>query len=299
MSEGNFTPEDQAGFTPEPRPKPVRKIKREYGVHTGKPADRPQPIDYQEFKTNLRERLVRLTPAFHEVRQSLGIGEEIGLGFVERVHEGSGSDSFGAFPKLKGAKLNRLRITAPGLFVGEEDVQLTQRDIDNIVVMPNLDLPNKRIVSIFQDNPYENNNLLEASDAVFVGLMAHEIAHRYDGAERRLPAYVQQVLKQRRRNIRKEQKEKAQSGEPVNKNHSFADHEAEIDIIASLMGYRTEIVAKLDYVISKLKPQPQGKFAPLLGRRSPQDLKEELEYRKAQVLQYAVIDRDSEVSARV
>lgn len=232
------------------------------------PVHKEQKIQPGERIEKLRERLKLLVPKFLEIRQKMGFDDRIGFGFLKEVHEGE--ITLGSLPTIKKSQRNGQRkYSTPNFLVGVFYKNISEEDEKNILIMPNPDREGK-IVSVF-DPAYEIDKwekLANASDDVFVGIIAHELAHEFKSGSQ-LPQNINHVLKQR---LEDEYGIK-------HKNWQAGNDEEEIDIIASSFGYKDQIIAKLDFVIKRI-----GEYGPYFKEK--ERLIRELERRKQQVLKY-------------
>ena len=238
----------------------------------------------EEHESKLRERLKELIPVFLEIREKMGLGDDIGFGFLRAIHKG---ESLGGLPELRGKQLKNLKYSVPAMIVGVEYVNLSEQDRANVLLMPNLEAKNKRVVSVYDsysDDP-EVTNLLEEPSAI-VGVITHELSHVFDGKDgrRKLPPEMQDVLKKRKLDF--------DSGEKSfgNVNEVWGNEEAEVDIIGALFGYKEQIVSKVDFMLQRLgkirEKLGDSYIMYAIGRISVGDLIQELEFRKQQVLEY-------------
>ncbi|MFA5926506.1 MAG: hypothetical protein WC831_06330 [Parcubacteria group bacterium] len=197
------------------------------------------------------------------------MGKNIGFGFLEQVH--SGGDSIGSLPEIRKMEEKNIKYSVPGSFVGQvEYINMSGEEMNNILVLPEFS-ENTRIVSIF--DPYEEwnsewSNLMDASDDIFIGAITHELVHAFDSGIK-LPPQIIAVLENRFR----EEYPDFEGEWQYNRGN-----EEEIDIIASLFGYKKQIIAKIDFVADRL-----SKFGPHAKKDSAI---EELHRRKQQVLKY-------------
>jgi hypothetical protein len=204
----------------------------------------------EKFNKNLLTKLKPLTPRFLAIRDSMGLGTEVGFGFLPYSHS---VYSMGQLPLLeKDPKDGKLLYPVPNIF-GVNYTPLTYEDRKQIVVMPDDQTPTPRIVSIYQRKGWDargvvEEKLLTAPDEVIEGIIAHEMSHLIrDKTEK--PEFVTRFIKQREREI-----------DILALNHDrrlweqFDEtNEAEIDVIASMFGYKHQILAKIDYVIDCLR----------------------------------------------
>lgn len=222
-------------------------------------------------KNRLHERLKQLTPAFLEIRKKMGIGENIGFGSLPKVH--SEQHTLGALPDIIKTKEGRIKYSCSGFLGQIYQEKLSRKEAQDIFVMPNPSgQKEQRIVSVC--DPYaewnaEMANLTDAPDAVFVGVIAHELAHCFNPRSK-FPPEIICVLKNR---FRKENPN-------IKSNWSYGgSDEQEIDIIAASFGYKEQIIAKIDFLISRL-----NKFGPYFKEK--ERIIKSLELRRQQVLKY-------------
>lgn len=253
----------------------------------------------QSFKIELVDRLRLLAPKFLEIRQKMGVAEEIGLASLPLAHEGYTSnmvttieiDSLGDV--RYGTQINF------GLGMGKELLPSDGSE-GAIVVMPQENGKQMKAVSIYQRRFYplpkfslEENKfiipslyqpevrLVTASEQVFEGFFAHELAHCLVDGGYKLPEYIEDVLMQRRQEA-KTLSEKEY--ERYSQEFDSTDH-SEIDIIAALFGYKEQVLAQLQYVIDGLKTYPASDRRGEI-HTSPLDAIKSLEIRMSEVRRY-------------
>ncbi|OGY90745.1 MAG: hypothetical protein A3B31_03745 [Candidatus Komeilibacteria bacterium RIFCSPLOWO2_01_FULL_53_11] len=235
--------------------------------------EQPAQDDEQETRPNestekLRERLSQLVPAFLEIRQKMGFDDRIGFGFLEEVH--SGGISLGSLPTVKKLEGSRRKYSLPGLLGQETYETMTEEDKKNILIMPNPQHQGK-IVSVF-DPSYDwgdgRKRLINASDDLFIGVIAHELAHDFTFGSQ-LPKHIVDILIKRLNN---------EHGITY-KSWRGSGNEEEIDIIASLFGYKDQIIEKIDFMIERVQ-----QYGPRF--KNKERIIKELECRKQQVLKY-------------
>lgn len=250
-----------------------KKVPVERGISQKKELQDPKV--FLERKNKFYERLKQLVPVFLEVRRRMGLGENIGFGFLEQVH--SGGDSLGSLPEIKKSKNGNIEYSVPASFIGQiKYANMLDAGKKNILIMPEFS-ENTRIVSIF--DPYEEwnfewSNLIDAPDDVFIGAIAHELVHTFDFSDK-LPPQILEVLENR---FREDHPDFEGDWE-----YKYGSEE-EIDIAASLFGYKKQIIAKIDFVIDRL-----SKFGPHAKKDSAI---KELQQRKQQVLKYCPANQD-------
>lgn len=232
------------------------------------------PQDFLNPKEGLRERLRRMVPTFLEIRKRMGIGENIGLGSLLAVH-GEGH-SLGALPEITSTKEGKIRYSVPGLFVApalEHEELSAEEARKNILVMPRSAKRDKLIVSIYDpreelDAEKEFAHLSDASDDLFAGIIAHELAHTYT-AKTKFPPEVQDAMQKRRKKEFPDERG----------NWRYDGSEEETDLIAALFGYKKQVIEKNTFMIDRLK-----KHGPHL--RGKERMLQLLERRKKQIIEY-------------
>ncbi|MEK7540808.1 MAG: hypothetical protein AAB529_01015 [Patescibacteria group bacterium] len=225
-----------------------------------------------EREDRFHERMTQLVPTFLEIRKKMGIKEDIGFGYLPEFH-GTGI-SMGGLPDIKKTKAGDIKYSVQGGLLQVCQEKLPKEEEKNILVMPKHLESKQRIVSIH--DPFEEwdksktfTHLVDAPDDVFIGLIVHELAHSYNSRSK-FPPKVRSVLENRQK-----------KEDPDNKyKWSYDTHdEEEMDIIASLFGYKNQVIAKLDFMIDRM-----NKTGP--NFRNRQYIIESLEDRKQQVLKY-------------
>lgn len=227
----------------------------------------------------LRERLTQLVPVFLEIRKRMGIKENIGFGFLPKVH-GEGY-SLGSLPEITRSKKGKINYSVPKSFgIGADKEELSEEEAKNILVMPKVSKGKGNIVSIvdlfYEERNTKMTNLMDAPDDVFVGIIAHELAHSYNSRSK-FPPEISNILGKR-------YKKKF----PDNTDGWRYDthNEQEIDIITSLFGYKKQVIAKIDFMIDRF-----SKFGPYFKEK--QHTIKSLEDRKQQVLEYCSLALDT------
>jgi len=233
---------------------------------------------FEEFEGRFHERLVRLAPTFLDVRKKMGIKDNVGFGYLPETHRSE--SSLGALPAIKKDEKGKIRYSIAGfLGPGRVFIDLSEKDEKNILVMPvapKSSESEQAIVSICDDweewdknqSPFADN-LINAPDDVFIGLIAHELAHSY-GSESKFPPEIRSILENRHREIYPEIKREWR--------YDTTDEE-EIDIIASLSGYKEQVIAKIDFMIDRF-----NKYGPYFKEK--ERVIKSLETRKQEVLKY-------------
>jgi len=228
--------------------------------------------DPQERESRFHERMEQFVPTFLEIREKMGIKDDIGFGYLPEFH--SEGISLGGLPDIKRTKKGDIEYSVQGWLLQIEQEKLAKEEEKNILVMPKHLEHKQRIVSIHDphekwDTKGEFPHLIDAPDDVFIGLIAHELAHSYNSRSK-LPPEVRSILEKRYKDNRPGSKYK----------WSYDTHdEEEMDVIASLFGYKDQVVANLDFMIDRI-----NKMGPYF--RNKQHIIKSLEVRKQQVLKY-------------
>jgi len=225
--------------------------------------------DPLEREGQFRERMEQLVPTFLEIREKMGAGEDVGFAYLPEVIEGGISS--GSLPRISRKKNGRIECDSMGFFMSVSKKELPEEREKDIFVMPKDSARKKRVVSIADpfDEYYEGPKLLEASDDVFVGLIAHELAHSYN-TKTKFPPEIRAVLEKRYKDNDPDSKYKWQ----------YDTHdEEEMDVLAALFGYKDQVVARLDFMLDRM-----SRMAPHF--RNKDYIIKGLEARKQQVLKY-------------
>ncbi len=228
--------------------------------------------DPSERENRFHERMGQLVPVFLEIRERMGVKEDIGFGYLPEFH--SEGISLGGLAEIRKTKLGDIKYGAPAGLGQSYQEALPKEEEKNILVMPGFLDKKQRMVSIYDpceewDTKGEFSHLTDAPDDVFVGLIAHELAHSYN-ARSKFPPEVRAALEKRHKDISPDSKYKWRYD---------TDDEEEMDIIAGLFGYKEQVVAKIDFMIDRInRTGPHFK-----GR---EHVLKELEARKQQVLKY-------------
>ena len=233
-----------------------------------------QPEEEPEREGRFCERLKNLAPAFIEIRERMGIGESVGFGYLPEVH--SEGQSLGALPEIKRMKSGDIEYSVTGRLQQTYWEKLPKEKEINIIVPPKYLGRRSKIVSVCDpyakwDTSGEFSSLIDASDDVYIGIIAHELAHTYTSKSKFSPE-VRKVLSDRCK------KEFPDTAEKWKWQYDVND-EQEVDIIASLFGYKDQIIAKIDFMLdrfNKLGPYAKGRDYAIKS----------LENRKKQVLEY-------------
>ncbi|MDD5589997.1 MAG: hypothetical protein PHQ47_02385 [Candidatus Portnoybacteria bacterium] len=225
-----------------------------------------KPSTIEAKQEAFKQRLKRFAPKFLEIRQKMGLAEDIGLASLPEIH--LRDISLGALPEIRKTEEENLEYTAPGLVGQVQWRNLSSNDEKNILIWPEFSGETARVVSIFDPDLEDAKNLLEADEDVLVGLAAHELAHAF--SEKTLPPETKKILEDRFRNKPHGEKEEWRY---------HGDDESEIDLAAALSGYKKEVTAKLDFVLERI-----GQMGPYF--KNKERIIEELKSRKNDVLAY-------------
>lgn len=227
----------------------------------------PEEQEASEREYRFRERMEQLVPTFLEVREKMGIGKEVGFGYLREVHRDS--HSLGTLPEIKKTRQGRIKYSVPGSFGKVHQENLPEEERKNILVMPKGERK-QRVVSVC--DPYEDwdaklANLIDAPDDIFIGIIAHELAHTFN-SKTKFTLEVRNILENRHR----------KNGGKEKWNYN-TNNEEETDIIASLFGYKKEVIAKIDFMIDRFNKM--GQYF-----KNREGVIKSLEVRKQQVLEY-------------
>lgn len=208
------------------------------------------------FNAELKARLSILTPNFVAIREAMGITSEVGLGFFPQLHE---KYCLGLLPLLeRRGNSGRLYYPTPGLFFGGDYIPMTRQDRTHMVLMPDDNIEKPSIVSIYQKAPEGiqetvEEKLLNAPDIVYEGIMAHELAHMFEGRIQP-PGFVANFLDQRMTTIEDMSVDPQRQGQVLTEYD--LTHEAAMDTVAAMFGFRQQVLAKLVYLLECLKTYP-------------------------------------------
>ncbi|MCX6760413.1 MAG: hypothetical protein NTW46_03680 [Candidatus Nealsonbacteria bacterium] len=235
-------------------------------------AEVPDNFIEEERDDRFRERLAQLVPSFLEIRVKMGVKEDVGFGYLPKFH--SEGISLGGLPDIKRTKKGDIEYSVQGRFLQIRQEKLAKEEEKNILVTPKHLERKQRIVSIHDpheewDTKGEFPHLIDATDDVFVGLIAHELTHSYN-SKSKLPLEVRSVLEKRYKDN--------DPGSKYKWRYDTSDEE-EMDIIASSFGYKDQVVANLDFMIDRM-----NRMGPYF--RNKQHIIKSLEVRKQQVLKY-------------
>lgn len=231
-----------------------------------RPGQIPQPPELdptERFNQALLAKLKSFRPTFLDIRSSLGLGSEVGFGFIPSVH---GAYTVGALPFLekheKGPERKRWYRPVLGHLLAVDYVPMTRADRDRIIIMPDTKTSKPRVVSIYQRKGYAENvaveeRLLTAPNEVIEGVIAHELTHMIRRRTR-----ITRALRQR----------------------GIMDEEAEIDVTAAVLGYKQQILAKINYMIDCLRTYEGADRRGYSLFRTPGEIIQEMESRAIEVM---------------
>lgn len=201
----------------------------------------------EKFDRALSERLKGLTSDFLQIRESMGMGSNVGFGYLPEVH---GVYSLGMLVDLKRGQSGELLYSIGGEISPKSYIPFTQEEQSKIAVMPDLKVEKPYIVSIYQRKGWKENQeieeaLLDAPASVYRGVIAHEIAHVFEWGVN-APEWLTDVRNTRQRDI-----DETLNYPDWNKRLNDFDFSGEgvIDIIASRLGFKREILDKINYMI--------------------------------------------------
>lgn len=189
-----------------------------------------------------RLRTPAVQESFCQVQAQFEIGDNVGLVSFPEV---GGYYTTAALPEVWiDAQGNYKHLKgAGGLFPPLEHVVPAAEASERVILAPKLNPQGEhRVVSIYQKKgfcdpePVYDERILEAPNAVFTGLFAHELAHYLD-IYFEIPQHAEDVLKQLR-------KAAFAGGLIATQNYE----EAGIDTVAGLMGFKQETIVTLEYM---------------------------------------------------
>lgn len=242
-------------------------------------------LEEAAFSASLFQRLQEFSPKFHQIRERMGIGNRVGLGMLPQGHL---FYSAGRLISLKGSDAE-LSFLCPDGFLSCEYKILTPEQQCNIIIMPDLSHPAPYLISIYQrkgwwDQQSYEPKLLDAPDDVIVGLIAHEMAHFSELDE-------ELTEKDRMKAVlaRWDKEFKALSANGCETTSDFFHinevmREGKIDLIAALHGYKPQILAKLEYMITCFRNYMGPRSASI--QVTPTELIRECDDRKRAVNKY-------------
>jgi hypothetical protein len=223
----------------------------------------------------LRAKLLDLVPNFLEIRAKMRVGTAVGFGFLPLANQGPTAAALPPVFKRGG----ELYYTIPFLFE-MENIKLTDKEAENLLVFPSMRKGHSRIVSIYQwGNKTVDPMLLRAGVKVFEGLIAHELAHIHLMKKPPIPL-VKRFLR-----LRGEDMKRADESSNPDMEFDYTD-EAVADVVAGLFGYKDQIVAKINYMMRSLEKR-KGNRKPIDSLTKPTgELIKELKVRLKEVRRY-------------
>ena len=246
-----------------------------------------------EQDQKLIERLEEYRSNFEQIRSRFGLDDRIGFGSLPNAHSvyslGMLVDVFGTRGDELGYSDNQ------GFF--PESVVLPEEESARVIVYPNTSKEKLHVVSVYQKKGWWDKDsfeprVLEVSDLVLDGLVAHELSH-WVKEYGQLPERVQEVLKQRElgfiqlcHNASEHARKFGQEAywDFMNQHHVSTNGEADIDIIASLYGFKEGVIAKIDYTMECLRAYNGPDEDPQY--ETPKQAIKQLEFRKKDVQRY-------------
>lgn len=212
------------------------------------PQDEQYRAKVEKFDRTLSERLKGLTSDFLQIRETMGIEDSVGFGFLPESH---GVYSLGMLVDLKRGESGQLLYPAGG-FGGflPKYIPLTPEETSKIIIMPDIKAEQPFVVSVYQRKGWKENReideaLLDASDDIYRGVIAHEIAHVFEGRID-APTWIEEIREARN----KDMTETLNYPDWAKRLEDFdSSGEGAIDVIASRFGFKKEILEKLNYMI--------------------------------------------------
>jgi hypothetical protein len=184
----------------------------------------------------LKAKLLDLVPNFLEIRAKMRVGTEVGFGFLPLANQDPTAAALPPVFKRGG----ELYYTIPFLFE-MENIKLTDKEAENLLVFPSMRKGHSRVVSIYQwGGKTVDPMLLGAGVKVFEGLIAHELAHIHLMKKHPIPL-VGRFLKLREKDMGKANPDRFEE------EFDWTD-EATADVVAGLFGYKKQIIAKINYM---------------------------------------------------
>lgn len=200
-----------------------------------------------EYNAALFERLRGFSPRFFDIRTKMGIGENVGFGSTPKAH--------GVYSAGKLLVLTRYQ---NALVYPVEDFLETEYFYlkDKHIIISPQENNTLYFLSMYQRKGYyekkrPETKFLTASDDVYEGIAAHELAHILHDLEKRVPSHIQKVLGQLDQDVTA----LIQQGkwEELRREYDLNGGEGRIDVIAALFGYKDQVLAKLYYMIECLR----------------------------------------------
>ncbi|MBI4450384.1 M48 family metallopeptidase [Candidatus Woesearchaeota archaeon] len=240
------------------------------------------------FDAKLVQRLEEYRERFYEVRDAFHLSDAVGFASLPGAH---GAYTAGALPGVRKTDQGTIAYMAVCGFETGEAI-LSRRQSGRLIVPPNWGQKDTRVVSIYQrtgpwDGAIFEPRILHVPNAVLDGIVAHELAHIIEAADR-IPVEIRRTLRRKRHNlvaaIKREEREELR-GRDIQSEWAYMNGEDDIDVIASLFGFTTGVIAKLEYMIdcvgSYKGPAEDGLFV------TPTRVARQLAYRRTQVQRYA------------
>jgi hypothetical protein len=240
-------------------------------------------LERQKNEKAFHERIATLGPKFLEIRQKMNAGLNVGFGSIPDSH---GPYSLGQLSPLMKSPDGSLSYGRSGI-LDTELIPLTVEDRTRIPVMPELTAADRIwVVTLYQwaPNPSQGveSKLLQVGDDVLEGVIAHEIAHLYYlGLQ--APDFASEFERQRKEDF----KASARNGDKDLFEKFDVTMESTIDVIAARMGYKNQILAKLNYMTEHLRTYKErgGVISPFMAR--PEEGIRDLLPRIAEVQRYS------------
>jgi len=212
------------------------------------PQDEQYRVRVERFDSALSERLRGLTSDFLQIREAMGMGNNVGFGFLPECHS---VYSLGILVGLKRDLSGQLLY--PGESFGgflPKYIPFTPDDASRMTIMPVLNAEPPYIVSIYQRKGWKEGleieeALLEATNGVYRGAIAHEITHMFERGVNP-PVWLEEVREARNRDMNEALN---YPDWPDRLDEFDFSGEGVIDIIASRFGFKKEILEKLNYMI--------------------------------------------------
>ena len=161
-----------------------------------------------------------------------------------------------------------------------------------MILLPNFQKHPTYVMSVYYKDMIRNNQRVPISIPLELeGFIAHELSHMVKEFKK-VPKTIQNVLKKRRVDFKSVQKEIILSAKKDKKDEDLAlieddrikaNREAEIDMIASLLGFKDCIIAKLDFMEAYLE---RYKWENGPGLLTKEKALKQIRFRKREVLRY-------------
>ncbi|MCK4730329.1 MAG: hypothetical protein KAT28_03345 [Candidatus Aenigmarchaeota archaeon] len=246
-----------------------------------------------EQDQQLIERLEKYGGNFEQIRACFNLEDRIGFGSLPNAHN---VYSLGMLIDVFGARDGRLGYSDNQGFFPEKGI-LPEDEAARIIISPNTSKDKPYLVSVYQKKGWWDGDsfeprILGVPDLVLDGLVAHELSH-WVKEYGQLPVNVQRVLKQREQDFIKLCKDASEYAgkfgreaywDFMDQYYTPTNGEADIDIIASLYGYKEEVIAKIDYTTECLKtyngPDEDTQYV------TPKQAIQQMEFHKKEVQRY-------------